>query len=213
MRKLLMLAVAIGSLSFAGAQQLRTPSPSPEQTIKQGFALSDIELTYSRPGIKSREIFGDLVPYGKVWRTGANAATTLTFGDEVTIGGTKVPAGKYGLLTIPGQDEWIIIISKQTNVTSPSAYKDSEDVVRVKAQPARIPETIESFMIVVDQIKPSSMEIVILWENTVVSFPVTSDIDSKVMASIDELMKSEKPPYFQAAMYYAENGKDMKKAA
>jgi len=212
MRKLLMLAVAIGSLSFAGAQQLRTPSPSPEQTIKQGFALSDIELTYSRPGIKSREIFGALVPYGKVWRTGANNATTLTFGDEVTIGGTKIPAGKYGLLTIPGADEWTFIISKQTNVTSPSAYKESEDVVRVKSKPTKVGMVAETFTMQFANVKPESIDLHVRWNDVLVSLPITANVEDKIMAQIDNLMNKDNRPYFNAAMYYIENGKDLNKA-
>ena len=207
-----MLAVAIGSLSFAGAQQLRTPSPSPEQTIKQGFALSDIELTYSRPGIKSREIFGALVPYGKVWRTGANNATTLTFGDEVTIGGTKIPAGKYGLLTIPGADEWTFIISKQTNVTSPSAYKESEDVVRVKSKPTKVGMVAETFTMQFANVKPESIDLHVRWNDVLVSLPITANVEDKIMAQIDNLMNKDNRPYFNAAMYYIENGKDLNKA-
>lgn len=96
------IVAAVTLLAYgAGAQQLRTPSPSPSQTIKQELGTGSVELSYSRPNVKSRKVFGELVPYGAVWRTGANAATTLTFSDEVTIGGTKVPAGKYGLLSIP----------------------------------------------------------------------------------------------------------------
>src|SRR5262245_41880800 len=98
MRKLVVAALAALILTNADAQ-LRTPAPSPTQTIKQDFGISSIELSYSRPGVKNRKIFGDLVPFGKVWRTGANQATTVTFGDDVMIGGKKVPAGKYGLLT------------------------------------------------------------------------------------------------------------------
>ena len=101
MKKILFGLAAVLTFCIADAQQLRTPAPSPTQTIKQDFGLSSIELSYSRPGVKGRKIFGDLVPYGKVWRTGANNATTINFGEEVMIGGTKVPAGTYGLLTIP----------------------------------------------------------------------------------------------------------------
>src|SRR6188508_2376751 len=115
MKKLLIAAVAACTFIIADAQ-LKTPAPSPTQTIKQDFGLADVELSYSRPGVKGRKIFGDIVPFGAVWRTGANSATTITFGDEVTIGGTKVPAGKYGLLTIPDKKSWTIIISKQTDV-------------------------------------------------------------------------------------------------
>src|ERR1041384_7018716 len=122
MKKILFLA-AVAACNFSFAQSLTTPQPSTTQTIKQNFGLSSIELSYSRPGIKGRKVFGDLVPFGKVWRTGANSATTLTFGDDVTIGGVKIPAGKYGLLTIPDKDNWTIIISKQVDVTNPADYK------------------------------------------------------------------------------------------
>lgn len=191
---------------------LKVPAPSPATTIKQDFGLSSVEVSYSRPSVKGRNIFGDLVPYGKVWRTGANAATTITFGEEVTIGGKKVPAGKYGLLTIPEQGEWTIIISKQTDVTSPSSYKETNDVVRLKAPAAELPFPVETFMIVFDKITPTSMDAVILWDRVAVTFPITAEIDSKVMSQIDQLMKTDKPPYFLAAMYYYENGKDLDKA-
>src|SRR5258708_17083422 len=101
MRKFILFAAAIAALFSVKAQTLKTPAQSPPQTIKQDFGISSIELSYSRPGVKGRKVFGDLVPFGKVWRTGANNTTTLTFGDDVTIGGTKITAGKYGLLTIP----------------------------------------------------------------------------------------------------------------
>src|SRR6187399_2438468 len=106
MKKLFFLTVASFLIFSTEAQQLTTPQPSPTAEIKQNFALSNIEISYSRPGVKGRKIFGDLVPFGKVWRTGANGATTVTFGEDVTIGGKKVAAGKYGLLSIPGQTEW-----------------------------------------------------------------------------------------------------------
>lgn len=206
----LLVCALIGSTAYS--QNLKTPAASPATTIKQDFALSSVEIAYSRPGAKDRKIFGDLVPFGKVWRTGANAATTITFGEDVSINGTKVQAGKYGLLSIPGQNEWTIIISKQTNVTSPSSYKQSEDVVRIQVSPEKTPFPIETFMIFFNNIKPASMDVIIAWENTVVSFPVSADIDKKVMLQIDELMKTDAPPYAQAAQYYLETGKDVKKA-
>ena len=167
MKNLLSVALVIMLLNAQQlyAQALRLPAPSPAQTIKQDFALSSVELNYSRPAMKDRKIFGDLVPYGKVWRTGANNATTLTFGDEVIIGDKKIPAGKYGLLTIPGESEWTVIISKQLDVTSPAAYKQDQDVVRVKAKAEQLPFPIESFMINFENIKPSSMDMVLLWDN------------------------------------------------
>ncbi len=210
-----LLTIACLSLFLAGevdAQPFRTPQPSPGQTVKQDFALSQVELNYSRPAKRGRVVYGDLVPYGKVWRTGANGATTLTFGEDVTIGGKKVPAGKYGLLTIPNQNEWTIIITKQTDVTSPAAYKEDQDVVRTTVKANKLPFTVEQFMIGFDNIKPNSMDIFIIWDDVEVAFPVTSDVDTKVMAQIDNLMNKDNRPYFQAAMYYLESGKDANKA-
>src|ERR1700743_2560983 len=115
---LLLLSIAGYFCQPVTAQSIRTPSPSTPQYVKQDFGLSSIELSYSRPGIKGRKVFGDLVPFGKVWRTGANNATTITFADEVMIASIKVPAGKYGLLTILDKNNWTIIITKQLNVTN-----------------------------------------------------------------------------------------------
>jgi len=213
MKKLMLFTVLCSGLLLAEAQPIKTPSPSSTQTVKQEFGLSSIELSYSRPNMKGRKIFGDLVPYDAVWRTGANSATTLTFGDDVTIGGTKIPAGKYGLLTMPGATEWTIIITKQTDVTSPAAYKADQDVVRVKVKPnAMLPFTVESFTIFFDDVKANSTNLVLVWDKTSVALPITTDIDSKIMAQIDNSMNKDNKPYFQSAMYYMESGKDLNQA-
>jgi hypothetical protein len=211
MKKILFTAIAVLSLITSEAQ-LRTPAPSPSQTIKQDFGLSSVELSYSRPVMKGRKIFGDLVPFGKVWRTGANNATILTFGEEVTIGGTKVPAGKYGLLTIPDKKSWTIIISKQTDVTSPAAYKQDQDVVRVEAKTMDMNSAVESFTIQFADVKPTSCELHIMWDKTAVALPISVDVEKKVMAQIEQLMNKDNRPYFNAAMYYMENGKDLNQA-
>lgn len=201
---------AVFSISYS--QELRTPQPSPTADIKQNFGLSQIEISYSRPGVKGRKIFGDLVPYGKVWRTGANAATTITFGDDVTIGDTKVPAGKYGLLTIPSQNEWTVIITKQTDVTSPAAYKQEEDVVRVAVKPYQLPYSVETFTIGLGNITGNTCKLELMWDSTYVHVPISTDIDSKVMAEIKDVMENDNRPYFQAALYYIDNGKDLNQA-
>jgi len=211
MKKFVFAAIAACSFIFAGAQ-LKTPAPSPTQSIKQDFGLASIELSYSRPGIKGRKIFGDVVPFGTVWRTGANSATTITFGDEVTIGGTKVPAGKYGLLTIPDKKSWTIIISKQTDVTSPSNYKPDMDVIRVTSDVNTTKAATETFTMQFANIKPTSCDLYMMWDKSAVVLPIATEIDSKIMANINEAMKADKPPYFQAAMYYMDNGKDLKQA-
>jgi len=212
MRKLFFTAIAAFALFLADAQTLNTPQPSPTQTIKQNFGLSNIELSYSRPGMKGRKIFGDLVPFGKVWRTGANNATTLTFADDVTIGGTKVKAGKYGLVTIPEKKSWTIIITKQLDVTSPAGYKQDQDVVRVEANTMNMGESMESFTMQFANIKPNSCELHIMWDKTAVSLPISTEVETKVMAQIDQLMNKDNRPYFNAAMYYMDNGKDLNQA-
>ena len=211
MKKVFLTSLAACCFFLADAQ-LKTPAPSPSQTVKQDFGLGSIELSYSRPAMKGRKVFGDLVPFGNVWRTGANSATLVTFSDEVTIGGKKVPAGKYGLLSIPNKDSWTLIISKQLDVTSPAAYKAESDVVRVDVNTMKLAEKTESFTIQFANVKPTSCELHIMWENTAVSLPISTDVDAKVMTQIDQLMNKDTRPYFNAAMYYMDNGKDLNQA-
>jgi Protein of unknown function (DUF2911)/Tetratricopeptide repeat len=211
MKKIFFIA-AVALSSTAIAQQLKTPAPSSTQTIKQDFGLGSIELSYSRPNGKGRKIMGDLVPFGKVWRTGANQATTITFADEVTIGDKKVPAGKYGLLSIPDKNSWTLIISKQTDVTGPDAYKQENDVVRVNALPISTVNNVESFTMQFANVKSSTCELHLMWEKTVVSLPISTDVETKVMKQIDDAMNKDNRPYFNAAMYYLDNAKDLNKA-
>lgn len=212
MKKLFITAMTVFALFVADAQTLTTPQPSPTQTIKQNFGVSSIELSYSRPGIKGRKIFGDLVPFGKVWRTGANNATIITFADDVTIGNTNVKAGKYGLLSIPEKKNWTLIITKQLDVTSPASYKQDQDVVRVEVKTMDMDESMETFTMQFANIKPNSCELHIMWDRTAVSLPITTDVETKVMAQIDQLMNKDNRPYFNAAMYYMDNGKDLNQA-
>lgn len=211
MKKFMLAALLVGSIMTSQAQ-LRTPAPSPLQTIKQDFGLGSIEIAYSRPAMKGRKIFGDLVPYGNVWRTGANSATTLQFSDEVTISGVKLAPGKYGLLSIPNKDSWTLIISKQTDVTSPSAYKQEMDVVRVNVPVSKTNDRTENFMIQVDNIKPTQCQIELSWDQVKVALTVDTDIDTRIMQQINTAMQGEKPPYFNAAMYFMDNGKDLNQA-
>lgn len=212
MKKLTLALAAILTILSAEAQNLKTPSPSTTQTIKQDFGLGNIELNYSRPSAKGRKIMGDVVPFDKVWRTGANNATTITFSDEVMIGGKAVKAGKYGLLTIPGAKEWTIILTKDLDVTSPSAYKEANDVVRVKVPVENMPNKMETFTMQIGNITNSTCELHMRWENTFVSLPISTDVDGKVMKQIDDVMNKDTKPYYAAAQYYYDNGKDLRKA-
>lgn len=208
----LALCIAGSLISAAQAQTLRTPQPSTTQTFKQDFGLGTVEMSYSRPNTKGRKVFGDLVPFGKVWRTGANQATTLTFSDDVTIGGTAIKAGKYGLLSIPGKESWTMIITKQLDVTSPAAYKQESDVVRVDIKPIALPMTIETFTATLANVKANSCELHLFWENTLIALPITTEVEKKVLAQIDQVMNKDNKPYFNAAMYYMDNGKDLNTA-
>ena len=211
-QKLFLGALAITTMLTTNAQAIRTPAASPTQTVKQEFGIGSVELSYSRPGIKGRKIYTDLAPAGKVWRTGANQATTLTFSEEVVIGGKKVPAGKYGLLSIPDRTEWTMILTKQVDVTSRAAYKQEDDVVRVKVKPATLPAAVETFTMQFANVKPASADLQLMWDKVMVVLPIKADIDQKVMSQINELKDKENFPYFQAGLYYLENGKDVKQA-
>jgi hypothetical protein len=211
LRKLLACSVICLSLTVANAQQVRTPQPSPTQTVKQDFGIGTIELSYSRPGMKGRKIFGDVVPYSKVWRTGANNATTLTFSDSVTIGGAKLGPGKYGLLTIPDKDQWTVIITKQTDVTSPAAYKPEMDLARVNVKPIQLKDQVETFTMQFANVKPTSADLQVMWENVAISLPINTDYDRKVMTAFDNALRDNRP-YYQAAVYYLESGRDLNQA-
>ncbi len=210
--KKILFVFAMAALNVSFAQTLNTPQPSTTQTIKQNFGLSSIELSYSRPNAKDRVIIGELVPFDKVWRTGANQATTLTFGDDVTIGGKKITAGTYGLLSIPGKDDWTLIITKQIDVTSPAAYKQESDVVRVNVKPMKLHDKVETFTMQFTNVKGSTCDLTLQWENTSLTLPISTDVDSKVMAQINNVMTKDNLPYFNAGMYYMENGKDLNQA-
>ncbi|HEV3326645.1 MAG TPA: DUF2911 domain-containing protein [Puia sp.] len=213
MQKMLLLFVLSCWLARpSSAQAIKTPSPSAPQFVRQDLGLSTIELSYSRPGVKGRKIFGDLVPFGKVWRTGANQATTLSFGDTVSIGGTSIPPGKYGLLSIPGADEWTIIITHQTDVTNAAAYKPDQDIVRLKAAVNHLPFSVESFMIIFADLTSNSCNVELIWADTEVQFPITTNSDARVMTQIDNVLNKDSRPYYTAAFYYLENGKDLTKA-
>lgn len=212
LKKFLICTVFIASIIAADAQTLTTPQPSPPQTIKQDFGTGTVELSYSRPGMKGRKIFGDLVPFGNVWRTGANNATTLTFSDSVTIGGKALAPGTYGLLSIPEKDQWTMIISKQLDVTSPAAYKQESDAARIVVKPMMLNQPVETFTMQFANVKPASADLQIMWDNTAVSLPITTNVEGRIMAQINSLMNGDNRPYFQSAMFYLENGKDLNQA-
>jgi hypothetical protein len=207
-------AVIAFSAATSQAQQIKVPAPSPSQTVKQAFGLGDITIDYSRPLAKGRVIFGDLVPYGSVWRTGANATTKITFSDDVIFEGQSVKAGTYGLYTIPGRESWQVMLYKDLNLAgNVSNYKKEDEVLRVTVTPKANSRMVQSLTINLDNVAPSSATLQIMWERTLVPIKITTDIDTRVMKNIESVMKVEDSrPYFQAANYYYENDKDMGQA-
>lgn len=194
------------------AQGLKMPQPSTPQTISQDFGLGKINVSYSRPNVKGRKIFGALEPYDKVWRTGANSATVVKFTDAIKVEGKDLPAGEYALFTIPRKTEWTIIFNKGVKEWGAYTYSEANDVLRVKVKPIALKEKVETFTIQFANVYDTSAQLQLSWENTLVNVNLTTSVDEKVMASIAEAMKGEKKPYFQSAIYYYSNGKDLKTA-
>jgi hypothetical protein len=192
---------------------LTFPAPSPTAKVSQRVGLTDIEIIYSRPGAKGREIFGGLVPYGQLWRTGANAATKISFSTDVTLGGQPVPAGSYALFTIPDKKEWTVILNKVPDQSGTSTYDEAQDLLRVKAPVVALSEPVESFRISVEDLGIDSGALTLAWEKTAVSLPIEADVVAQMVPKIEAAMAADgKKPYFQAAMFYYENDLDMAQA-
>ena len=206
-----LLAIAIIFSSTYSHAQI-TPQPSSSQTITQGFGLGTITIIYSRPNTKGRKIFGYVEPNDKVWRTGANSATVIKFSDDVMLEGNKVSAGEYGLFSIPGENQWTIILSKKAKQWGAYTYNQADDYLRFSVKPVKLQQPVESFTLQFDNMYPTSGELHLLWENTNLAIHLTCDIDSKVMARIDSAMRTDKKPYYDAVIYYWNNNKDMNQA-
>jgi hypothetical protein len=207
-----MAIVALTSSTLSA--QLKVPAPSPLQTIKQTFALSDITIEYSRPSAKGRVIFGDVVSFGSVWRTGANSTTKITFGEDVKVEGNDVKAGTYGLYSVPNKDSWEIMLYKDLTLGGNVAdYKKENEVVRFTVKPTALTEKVETFAINVSDITANSANVELVWEKTRVAFKVVADIDSKIMKTIETTIVKDNRPFYQAASYYYDNDKDLKLAA
>ncbi len=216
MKKMFSIAFAAAVIFAVGAKaQVTMPAPSPTQTIIQDFGIGKIELTYSRPGIKGRQAFGpssELAPYGKPWRTGANAATKIHFSDNVTIGGKNLDSGSYVIYTIPNQSQWDVVFSKGTAYPGSEGFKESDDVVRLKANAADIKEKIETFTMQFANVKNESCELHLRWANTDVTVPIATNIKDRIRTQLEAALQGDKKPYYQAANFYYEYDKNYQKA-
>jgi Protein of unknown function (DUF2911) len=212
MKQILFAASLLICSSFFAGAQVKMPAPSTTQTIKQDFGIGTVELTYSRPNMKGRKVFGDLVPFNKMWRTGANGATKLVFSEPVEIGGKKLDTGSYVLYTIPNVDSWEVVINKGVTNWGIDGYKESEDVARFKVVPSNGGAAMETFTMQFANIKPESCELHIKWDKTSVAIPITTSIKEKVKVQIEAALLGDKKPYWQAAQFYNEYEKNSAKA-
>ena len=195
--------------------QVRMPQPSPTQTISQEFGMGKIEITYSRPNVKGRTLFGDktmLAPLGEMWRTGANGATKIKFTDVVMLGGKNIDTGTYVLYTVPGAKEWEVILNKGLSNWGTDGYKQEQDVVRFKVPAMKMSSAVETFTMQVANIQPESCEIHLMWGKTAVSIPVTTNIKDRLRSQIEAALQTDKKPFWQAANFYYEWDKDYAKA-
>ncbi|MDB5061359.1 MAG: hypothetical protein JWP67_1202 [Mucilaginibacter sp.] len=207
------ILMACGTLKTY-AQEPRIPESSSTQTIIQDFGLGKITVTYSRPNVKGRKIFGGINPYGEVWRTGANAATVITFNENVIVEGNKVPAGTYSLFSIPDEKMWTIILNKTSKQWGAYSYKQADDLLRFKVKPVEVKEKRETLTMQFANSTTKTTDFYIVWDHTAVPIHIQTDDDAQITANIDKLMKGDikKRPYFNAIQYYYENDKDLNKA-
>jgi hypothetical protein len=206
--------LTLASSVFAETPKLQFPQTSPACTLKQRVGLTDIEVDYSRPGVKGRDIFGTVVPYDQVWRTGANQATKIIFSTPVILNGTEIPAGTYALMTIPGKDEWTIIINKGSEQWGAYKYDEKADIARIKATPVTLDKPVDAFTIEFNDIRDESSFLNLVWDKTEVPIKLETKFVDKLAQQIDDVMASDakEKPYFQAAHFYYDHDLDMQKA-
>lgn len=216
MKSFYLTALTLLSASTLGLAQIKTPAPSPTGKFSQDVGLIKVEVEYSRPSIKGRKIFGDLVPFGELWRTGANASTKVTFSDDVQAANVSLPKGTYALYTIPGESQWTIIFYKDITIwgaPEPKDFKDDQVAGQFKVPVQRLTDKVETFTINVGNLTNNGADLELIWENTKVAIPITVGTDEKVMSAIKSTMEGPSAnDYYAAARYYYESKKDLKQA-
>ncbi len=215
---LFLLAAALtGPVSAQTPPAITFPAASPACTLKQRVGLTDITIVYSRPGVKDRTIFGGIVPYGQVWRTGANQATKITFSTPVKIEDHDVPAGTYALFALPTENDWTIIISTNINQWGAFQYNQKDDLLRFQVKPVSLEDTrIETFTIEFNHIRDESAILNLVWDRTVVPIHLAVDVTSTLVPQIEAAMsapgKKDAGLCYQAANFYYGHGLDLAKA-
>lgn len=206
--------ISLFFISFTIQGQITTPAPSPLSKVEQKVGLTTITIEYSRPSIKGRKIFGELVPFNKLWRTGANLSTKITFTDDVMVEGKNLPKGSYSLFTIPTEEEWDIIFYNETNIGgTPKNYDITKEAAHIKVSSELLPHTMETFLIDINDITADAASLNIIWENTIVPIHIKFDVDSRVTKNIEKVLAGPtSDDYYQAARYYFDSGKDLTQA-
>ncbi len=215
MKKLFFLTALLAAFTVANAQ-IKTPAPSPGCKISQDVGLIKVDLDYSRPSAKGRKVFGELVPFGEMWRTGANSSTKITVSDDTKVAGMPLPKGTYALYTIPGEKEWTVIFYKNTTfggVPSPTDFKEEDVQVRVVVPSLPVRDLVETFTLNINNLRNAGADLEIIWEYTKVVVPIATDTDGKVLKAIETTMAGPAAGDFNAAArYYYEEKKDMAQA-
>lgn len=212
--KRIFLLFSVFALTFGAQAQIETPQASTAQKIEQKAGLTDITLEYSRPSMRGRAIFGNLVPYDKLWRTGANKNSVISFSDEVTIGGKTLKAGSYAIFTKPGVSSWDVYFYSDTeNWGLPPSWDESKVAAQVNVPTVPLTIDKETFTISLENVTNDSVEMGITWAKTYVGVPISLSTDKAVMANINRVMNGPQAnDYYAAAVYYFEAGKDIQQA-
>jgi tetratricopeptide (TPR) repeat protein len=213
---LVFIAATALATSALAQGKIEFPATSQHSVVKQRVGLTDIEIDYSRPNKNNREIFGGLVPFGRIWRTGANATTKLRISEPVKLGDKEIPAGEYGIFTIPNANEWTFIVSKDTNASA-SEYKQENDAARVTVTPAKLAAPVETFTIGFTDVKGASATLYLDWDQTRVPIKLTTDDIEQVSKQLETAASAGTPldpaTANQAAGFYYDNNKDLNQAA
>ena len=211
---LLLTALAVLVVSETAIAQINTPAPSPKIKMEQVVGLTTVTLEYSRPSVKGRNLFVDVEEFGKIWRTGANQATKVTFSDDVKLEGKSVPAGTYALYSIPDPTNWTIMLYKDTKLGgNTSKYDKTKEQVRFNVKGYKRSSFVESFFIDISDVKDGGATMALKWGNFYVPFKLEVSYDDQVMKQIETaLAGTTRGEYYSAASYYYKQGKDMNKA-
>ncbi|MGH2666283.1 DUF2911 domain-containing protein [Flavobacterium sp.] len=210
----IIVALALIAASFTIEAQVKIPQASPKSTVIQTVGLTDIEIDYHRPSAKGRVVFGDLVPFGKIWRTGANENTTISFSDDVVIKDVVLKKGKYAIYTLPKADSWDVIFYATTdNWGNPEIWDDAKVVLKVNTKTEILNRNVETFTIGINNTDNNFATLELSWEKTLVAVKFEVPTQKVALASIDKTLAGPSAgDYFSAAQYYFQSNGDLSKA-